>query len=75
MSLLESIAQDLRALPPMLLEISRHIHRLLAQDDASASGRRAALRATAGTMPGGEGEDFERAVRETSDRRCGCMAH
>lgn len=69
MSLLESIVQDLRRLPPpLLLEISHHIHRLRAPDAEASLRRRTALRATAGSMPGEEGSDFERAVRETSDR-------
>lgn len=69
MSLLESIVHDLRGLPsPMLLEISHHIHRLQAPDAEATRRRRDALRATAGSMPGEEGADFERAVRETADR-------
>lgn len=69
MSLLESIVQDLRGLPPpLLLEISNHIHRLQPPDAEAALRRRAALRATAGSLPGEEGADFERAVRETPDR-------
>jgi len=66
MTLLESIVRDLRELPPpQLVEVSRYIHGL---QPHTAERRRAAIRATAGCMSGPEGEDFERAVREMSDR-------
>lgn len=68
MSLLESIVQDLRELPPSkLVEVSTFIHRLNPLAEA-AERRRAALHATSGCMTNDEGEDFERAVRETADR-------
>lgn len=68
MSLFESIVNDLRELPPpQLVEVSNYIHRLHPSAEAVAR-RRAALLGTAGCMPGEEGEDFERAVRETADR-------
>lgn len=68
MSLFESIVNDLRELPPpKLVEVSNYIHKL--HPSAETAGRRhAALMATAGCMPGEEGEEFERAVRETADR-------
>jgi hypothetical protein len=68
MSLLESIYDELRGLPPSkLMEVSNYIHRLHPSEEARER-RRMALRATAGCMAGEEGEDFERAVRETADR-------
>lgn len=66
MTIIESITRDLHDLPPpKLIEVSRYIHALHPQ---SADRRRAAIRATAGSMPGEIGADFERAVRETADR-------
>ena len=66
MTIMESILRDLRELPPTkLVEVSSYIHQL---HPPSAERRRAALESTAGCMPGEEGEDFERAVRETADR-------
>lgn len=52
----------------MLLEISCHIRRLQPLDAEASLRRRFTLRATVGCMPGEEGADFERAVRETADR-------
>jgi hypothetical protein len=67
-SLLDSIVQDLRDLPPSkLVEVSSFIHRLHPSPEAMER-RRAALHATAGCMDGEQGEDFERAVRETADQ-------
>jgi hypothetical protein len=68
MTLLESIVKDLSELPPRtLVEVSNYIHKLNPSAE-TAERRRAALLDTAGCMPGEEGEDFERAVRETADR-------
>lgn len=67
-SLLESIVQELRELPPSkLVEVSSFIHRLHHSPEG-AERRRAALHATSACMTVEEGEDFERAVRETADR-------
>ena len=63
-ALLESIVRELPA--PKLLEVSHYIH-ALHPSAGSASRQRAAIRATAGCMSGEDGEDFERAVRETAD--------
>jgi hypothetical protein len=68
MTILESIMRDLRELsPPKLVEVSNYIH-MLHPSVESLERRRAAIRTTAGCMAGDEGEDFERAVRETADR-------
>jgi hypothetical protein len=68
MSFFESIVNDLRALPPpKLVEVSNYIHRLHPSVESSER-RLAALRATSGCMAREDGEDFERAVRETADR-------
>ena len=67
-AVLESIVRDLRELPaPKLVEVSHYIH-TLHPSAGSASRQLAAIRATAGCMSGEDGEDFERAVRETADR-------
>ncbi len=67
-TLLESIVEDLRGLPPSkLVEVSNYIH-VLHPKAGHAERRRAAIRATAGCMVGRDGEDFEQAVRETADR-------
>jgi hypothetical protein len=67
-AVLESIVSDLRELPaPKLVEVSRYIH-ALHPSAGSTSRQRAAIRATAGCMSGDDGENFERAVRETADR-------
>jgi len=67
--ILDTIMRDLRELsPPKLVEVSDFIHRLLPDDAAYKERRKAALRATSGCMSGDEGEDFERAARETADR-------
>ncbi len=61
MSVIESIIRDLHELPPSrLVEVARFVHVL---NSKSHERRRAALLATAGCMPGEDGEDFERAVR------------
>jgi hypothetical protein len=66
MSVIESIVRDLHELPATkLAEVARYVHGL---NPKSGERRRAALLATAGCMPGKEGEDFERAVREEADR-------
>jgi len=66
MSVIESIVRDLHELPtPQLVEVARFVHGL---NPRSHERRRAALLATAGCMPGEEGEDFERAVRAEADR-------
>jgi len=66
--ILESIVRDLRELPAAkLVEVSHYIH-ALHPSAGSASRQRAAIRATSGCMSGEDGEDFERAVRETADR-------
>jgi hypothetical protein len=68
LTILESIVRDLRELPAAkLVEVSHYIHTLHPSVE-SANRQRAALRATAGCMTDEEGEDFERAVRETADR-------
>ena len=68
LTIFESIVRDLRELPPSkLVEVSHYIHALRPSAE-SAERQRAAIRATAGCMEGIEGEDFERAVRETADR-------
>lgn len=67
-TILDSILRDLRELPaPKLVEVSNYIHSLhpATQD---AGGRLAAIRTTAACMTGEDGEDFERAVRESADR-------
>ena len=65
---LESIVSDLHGLAaPKLVKVSHYIH-MLSSSDENASRRRAAILATSGCMAGKEGEDFERAVRETADR-------
>ncbi len=67
LTLLESIVRDLHELPaPKLVEVSQYIHTLHPSAE-STHRQRAAIRATAGCMPGDEGEDFERAVRESAD--------
>lgn len=67
MSLLDSIVKELKELPPpKLVAVSNYIHSLNPASE-STNHRRAALRATSGCMPGEEGEDFERAVREAAD--------
>jgi hypothetical protein len=64
-SVIDSIVRDLRELPPpKLAEVARYVHGL---NPRSHERRCAALLATAGCMPGEEGEDFERAVRERHD--------
>jgi hypothetical protein len=66
MSVIESIVRDLHELPtPKLVEVARYVHGL---NPKSLERRRAALQATAGCMPGEEGEEFERAVRAEADR-------
>ena len=68
MTLLESIMRELHELPaPKLVEVSHYI-RTLHPSAESITRRRNAIRATAGSMAGDEGEDFERAVRESADR-------
>jgi hypothetical protein len=68
MTLLESILRDLHELPASkLVEVSRYLHTLHPSAESIAR-RRAAIRATAGCMAGDDGEDFERAVRESADR-------
>lgn len=68
MTILESIERDLRELPaPKLVEVSNYIHALHPSAE-NAERRKAAIRSTAGCMAGADGEDFERAVRETADR-------
>ncbi len=67
-SIFDSIVRDLREMPATkLVEVSRYIHSLHPSNE-NASRQRAAILATAGCMTGQEGEDFERAVRETADR-------
>ena len=66
MTVIESIVRELRELPPpQLVEVARYVHGL---NPKSHERRRAALLATAGCMPGEEGEDFERAVKAEADR-------
>lgn len=66
MTVIESIVQDLRELPPpKLVKVARYVHGL---NPKSKERRRAALLATAGCMAGEEGEDFERAVKAEADR-------
>lgn len=66
MTVLESIVHDLRELPaPRLVEVAHYVHGL---NPKSHARRHAALLATAGCLAGGEGEDFERAVKAEADR-------
>jgi hypothetical protein len=67
-NIFESIVSDLREMPiTKLVEVSRYIHTLHPSNER-ANRQRAAILATAGCMEGLDGEDFERAVRETADR-------
>jgi hypothetical protein len=67
MSVIETIVNDLRELPPpQLLEAARFIHGL---NRKNLERRREVLVATAGCMSGEEGEDFESAMRAESDSR------
>jgi hypothetical protein len=66
MTVIESIVRDLRDLPPpKLVEVARYIHGL---NPKSRERRRAALLATAGSLSGEEGADFERSVKEEAER-------
>ena len=67
MTLLESIVKDLHELPAnQLVEVSNFVHQL--NPGEKRARRLKAIRSTAGCMPGEEGEDFERSVRELADR-------
>ena len=66
MTVIDSIVRDLRDLPaPKLVEVARYIHGL---NPKNRERRRAALLATAGCLSGEDGADFERSVKEESDR-------
>jgi hypothetical protein len=66
MSVIESIIRDLRELPaPKLAEVAHYIRSL---NPKSHERRKKALLELAGCMPGEQGADFERAVREEADR-------
>ena len=65
----EGMITDLRKLPPEMLAAAAsyvQVPPLLSKEE-----RKAILDATFGCMPGEEGEKFERAVREVSDRTDG----
>jgi hypothetical protein len=66
MSVIESILEDLKDLPTAkLVEVACYVHAL---NPKGQERRHAALRATAGSMAGEQGEEFERAVRGEADR-------
>ena len=66
MTVLESIMEDLKTLTvPRLVEVAGYVHRLNPKVEKR---RREALSATAGSLCGSEGEDFERAVKEEDER-------
>ncbi len=66
MTVLESIVKDLETLPaPKLVEVAHYVSGL---NPRRREERLEALKATAGCLPGKEGEAFERAVREEADR-------
>jgi hypothetical protein len=65
-TVLESIMEDLKTLTvPRLVEVAGYVHRLNPNVEKR---RREALSATAGSLCGSEGEDFERAVKEEAER-------
>ena len=66
MSVLESIVKDLESLPaPKLVEVAHYVSNL---NPKRREERLAALNATAGCLPGAEGEAFEKAVCEEGGR-------
>lgn len=68
MATVESIVKELNDLSDAKLEeVSRFVRGLLPVEPSQEKAR-AALRITAGCLDGGEGEEFERAVREEADR-------
>ena len=65
-TVIESIIRNLETLPASkLVEVAHFISGL---NPNRRNERIAALKATAGSMPGEEGEAFEKAVREEADR-------
>jgi hypothetical protein len=65
-TVIESIIKNLETLPASkLVEVAHFINGL---NPNRRNERIAALKATAGSMPGEEGEAFEKAVREEADR-------
>jgi hypothetical protein len=65
-TVIESIIKNLETLPASkLVEVAHFISGL---NPNRRNERIAALKATAGSMPGEEGEAFEKAVREEADR-------
>ena len=65
-SILESIVKDLESLPaPKLVEVAHYVSNL---NPKRREERLAALNATAGCLPGAEGEAFEKAVCEEGGR-------
>lgn len=63
---METIVRDLQKLPPSKLDaVATYVQELVTDSDES---RFAGIIATAGCMPGKQGEDFEKAVREQADR-------
>ena len=66
MTVIESIIKNLETLPASkLVEVAHFISGL---NPNRRNDRIAALKATAGSMAGEEGEAFEKAVREEADR-------
>jgi len=66
MTVMESILKDLETLPTSkLVEVARYVSRF---NPKRRDERLAALYAVGGCMPGEEGADFEKAVREQADK-------
>jgi len=66
MKVIESIVRYLRDLPPpKLVEVARYVHGL---NPKARERRRSALIATAGSLSGEDGADFERCVKEEAER-------
>ena len=66
MTVIESIIKNLETLPASkLVEVAHFVNGL---NPNRRNERIAALKATAGSMPGEEGAAFEKAVREEADR-------
>ena len=66
MSTLETIVEELKALPPpKLADAAGYIHRLR---EATQAERLAALERTAGVWSGPEGEAIEKAIEEGCER-------
>jgi len=66
MTFIESIVRDLRDLPPTkLVEVARYVHGL---NPKARERRLSALMATSGSLAKDDGADFERCVKEESER-------